>query len=115
MQNADAIWRLVEAKQQGFFDLSDRVWNTPEINYQEYRSSAEHAAMLEREGFRVTRGVAGLPTAIMGEFGEGGPVVWPRSARSPKAATATAAGITSSAPDRCSPPLPSRTIWRPRA
>ena len=75
MQNADAIWRLVEAKQQGFFDLSDRVWHTPELNYQEFRSSAEHAAMLEREGFRVTRGVAGLPTAVMGEFGEGGPVV----------------------------------------
>ena len=35
MQNADAIWRLVEAKQQGFFDLSDRVWNTPELNYQD--------------------------------------------------------------------------------
>jgi len=75
MQNTDAIWRLVEAKQQSFCDLSDRVWHTPEINYQEYRSCAEHAAMLEREGFRVTRGVAGLPTAVMGEFGAGGPVV----------------------------------------
>ena len=42
MQNTDAIWRLVEAKQQSFCDLSDRVWHTPEINYQEYRSCAEH-------------------------------------------------------------------------
>src|SRR6185503_2840191 len=75
MQNADAIWQFAEAKRQGFFDLSDRVWHTPELNYQEHRSCAEHAAMLEREGFRVRRGVAGLPTAVMGEFGEGGPVV----------------------------------------
>src|SRR5262245_56814578 len=75
MQNADEIWRLVEAKQQRFSELSDRVWHTPETNYQEHRSCAEHVVMLEREGFRVTRGAAGLPTAVMGEFGEGGPVV----------------------------------------
>jgi aminobenzoyl-glutamate utilization protein B len=31
--------------------------------------------MLEEEGFRITENVAGLPTAIMGEAGEGGPVI----------------------------------------
>ena len=31
--------------------------------------------MLEAEGFRVERGFAGLPTAVMGEAGEGGPVI----------------------------------------
>ena len=31
--------------------------------------------MLEQQGFRVTRGVAGMPTAVMGEAGEGGPVI----------------------------------------
>ena len=55
--------------------MSDRVWDTPELNYEEYVSAAAHAAMLEREGFRVTRSFAGLPTAVMGEAGEGGPVI----------------------------------------
>ena len=73
--NTDAIWRLIEAKREAFFALSDRVWETPELNYEETRSAAEHTAMLEREGFRVQTGIAGLPTAMMGEAGEGGPVI----------------------------------------
>lgn len=75
MKNSDAVWGLVERKREAFFSLSDRVWDTPETNFEEYRSSAEHAAMLEAEGFRVSRGIAGMPTALMGEAGEGGPVI----------------------------------------
>src|SRR5215470_5909215 len=47
----------------------------PEIAYTEYRSSAEHHAMLEQEGFRITENLADIPTAVMGEAGEGGPVI----------------------------------------
>jgi aminobenzoyl-glutamate utilization protein B len=75
MNNTDEIWRLVDAKQHGFIDLSDRVWGMPELCYGEFRSCAEHTAMLEQEGFRVTRDLAGIPTAVMGEAGEGGPVI----------------------------------------
>jgi aminobenzoyl-glutamate utilization protein B len=75
MRNTDDVWRLVEAKEEDFFDLSDRIWGTPELNYQEQRSAAAHAAVLERQGFRVTTGIAGLPTAMVGEAGEGGPVI----------------------------------------
>jgi aminobenzoyl-glutamate utilization protein B len=75
MHNSDEIWRLVEARRQDFFDLADRVWEMPELNYKESRSCAEHTAMLEAQGFRVTRNLANMPTAVMGEFGEGGPVI----------------------------------------
>ena len=75
MQNSVDVWDRVEAKQDAFIGLSDRVWGMPELNFQEVRSAAEHVAMLEAEGFRVTTGVAGIPTAIMGEAGAGGPVI----------------------------------------
>jgi aminobenzoyl-glutamate utilization protein B len=75
MQNSVDVWRGVEAKQDVFIDLSDRIWGMPELNFKETRSAAEHVAMLEAEGFRVTTGIAGIPTAIMGEAGEGGPVI----------------------------------------
>jgi aminobenzoyl-glutamate utilization protein B len=75
MRNADAVWGIVDGKAAAFADLSDRVWDTPETNYEEYRSSAAHAAMLEAEGFRVSQGIADLPTAVMGEAGEDGPVI----------------------------------------
>jgi len=75
MRNTEQIWRLVEAKQDAFIGLSDRVWGMPELNFQETSSAREHAEMLRAEGFRVTEGLAGIPTAVMGEAGEGGPVI----------------------------------------
>jgi aminobenzoyl-glutamate utilization protein B len=75
MRNVEEIWQLVEAKHRPFCGLSDQVWETPELNFTEFRSAAAHRAMLEREGFRVTSGTAGIPTALMGEAGDGGPVI----------------------------------------
>jgi aminobenzoyl-glutamate utilization protein B len=75
MRNTEEIWHLVDAKKDDFTALSDRVWDMPELLYNEHRSCAEHAAMLEKQGFRVTREVAGIPTAVMGEAGEEGPVI----------------------------------------
>ncbi len=75
MENTEEIWRLVDGGKDDFEALSDRVWGMPEIAYTEHRSCAEHTAMLERQGFRVTRDLAGIPTAVMGEAGEGGPVI----------------------------------------
>ncbi|MFL5286024.1 MAG: M20 family metallopeptidase [Rhodopila sp.] len=75
MQNSEQIWRLVDTHQDDFVGLSDRIWGMPELCYTERRSCAEHTAMLEAKGFRVTREVAGIPTAVMGEAGEDGPVI----------------------------------------
>jgi len=75
VQNTEEIWRLVDAKKDAFTELSDRIWDMPELLYAEFRSCDEHVKMLEAEGFRVTRELAGIPTAIMGEAGEEGPVI----------------------------------------
>ena len=75
MKNHHDIWDIVDAKSAAYFELSDTVWDNPETNYEEYKSSDAHAAMLEAEGFRVERGIAGLPTAVMGEAGDEGPVI----------------------------------------
>lgn len=75
MQNTDPVWPLVEAHRAEFEAFSDRIWAMPELGFQEWRSAAEHVAMLEANGFRVTSGIAGLPTAMVGEAGEEGPVI----------------------------------------
>src|ERR1041385_9470278 len=75
MQNSEKIWQMVDARKDDYEALSDRVWGMPEIAYTEFRSAAEHKAMLEQEGFRITENVAGIPTAVVGEAGEGGPVI----------------------------------------
>ncbi|MDE2333380.1 MAG: amidohydrolase [Rhodospirillales bacterium] len=75
MQNTDPVWDIVEAKRPDYTKLSDQVWDAPELNFLEQRSLAAHVAQLEREGFRVQTGLAGIPTAVMGEAGTGGPVI----------------------------------------
>jgi aminobenzoyl-glutamate utilization protein B len=75
MDNRSDIWRGVDTIKARFIALSDRVWGMPEVCYTEARSSAEHRAELRHQGFRITENVAGIPTAVMGEWGEGGPVI----------------------------------------
>src|SRR5499427_496047 len=75
MDNSEPIWRLVDAKKDPFEALSDRIWGMPELQYVEHRSVAEHLKEMEREGFRITTNVADIPTAVIGEAGEGGPVI----------------------------------------
>ena len=75
MQNAERIWNLVDDRREEFVALADRVWGMPELCYGEVRSAAEHRETLEKHGFAVTANVAGIPTALMGEAGEGGPVI----------------------------------------
>jgi len=45
----------------------------PEIAMQEFASARAVAEMLERYGFAIQRGIAGLPTAFRAEKGEGAP------------------------------------------
>ena len=73
--NSEAIWQHVDAIKDDFEALSDRVWGMPETCYTEHRSVAEHIAELERQGFRVTTSLADIPTAVMGEAGDEGPVI----------------------------------------
>ncbi|TBW38039.1 amidohydrolase [Siculibacillus lacustris] len=74
-QNSERLWDLIDGRWAAYAELSDRIWDVPELNYTETHAAGLHAAMLEREGFRVTTGIAGLPTAMVGEAGEGGPVI----------------------------------------
>jgi aminobenzoyl-glutamate utilization protein B len=75
MKNSEKIWQFVDEHRAELEGLSDRVWAIPEIAYTEYRSVAEHTAMLKDLGFRVTENLGDIPTAVLGEAGEGGPII----------------------------------------
>ena len=51
------------------------IWGYAEVGYKEERSSALLAGQLEREGFRMEKGVAGIPTAFVATYGSGSPVI----------------------------------------
>jgi len=56
-------------------DLSDRIWGYAETALKEHKSSKALADYAEQQGFTVTRGVSGMPTAFIARFGSGKPVI----------------------------------------
>ncbi|HSW29798.1 MAG TPA: amidohydrolase [Longimicrobiales bacterium] len=68
-----ASW--LDGRQQRFDEVAMRIWDLAEVGYMETESSALLAGELEAYGFRVTRGVAEIPTAFVAEFGNGKPVI----------------------------------------
>lgn len=75
MEGKKKICEWIDNNKQQAFDISDQLWENPELSLQEYDSSKKIADYLEQAGFTVIRGVAGMPTAFVAEFGEGSPVI----------------------------------------
>lgn len=66
---------FIDTQAAAYIELADSIWNYAELGYQEQHSSAAHVDYLQRHGFRITRGVAGIPTAFVAEAGSGGPIL----------------------------------------
>jgi aminobenzoyl-glutamate utilization protein B len=58
-----------------FGNISDAIWNHAELGMQEFKSSAILIKTLEEEGFKVEKGVAGMPTCFVATWGSGKPVI----------------------------------------
>ena len=65
----------VDALDSAIADMSMQLWNYSEIALRETQSAEHLASVLEKEGFAVERGVAGMPTAFVAEWGSGEPVI----------------------------------------
>src|SRR5437868_11476317 len=51
--------------------MVDSVFSFGELGFQEFETSKYLTGILENEGFRVERGVAGIPTAFTASWGQG--------------------------------------------
>ena len=74
-KNKNPIWDFVSFHQKRFQELAYKVWSTPETCYTEKLSMSAHADELQYHGFSVTKGIANIPTAVVGEYGTDGPVI----------------------------------------
>src|SRR5690349_19925945 len=73
--NKTAVIQSVATHQAELIKLSDQVWSFAETALREKQSAKVLADYAEAQGFKVTRGVAGMPTAFIAEFGSGKPVI----------------------------------------
>src|SRR5216684_2436033 len=71
-QEARAIVRANAVLTQ---QMVDSIFSFAELGFQETETSAYVTGILEKDGFRVTRGVAGMPTAFVATWGSGKPMI----------------------------------------
>lgn len=72
---ASHAMRYIDEKRSLITGISDSIWRYAEVGLREEKSAKCLADALEAEGFRVERGVAGMPTAFAATWGSGRPVI----------------------------------------
>lgn len=55
--------------------MVDKIFSFAELGFQEYESSKYLTGLLEENGFKIERGIAGIPTAWTATWGSGKPVI----------------------------------------
>ena len=75
LRKKQAAVAAVESRRADLVTLADQVWGFAETALRETRSAAVLADYAEKQGFRVERGVASMPTAFVASYGEGRPVI----------------------------------------
>ncbi|MBB6226590.1 aminobenzoyl-glutamate utilization protein B [Polymorphobacter multimanifer] len=65
----------VEARTKMAQEMVDQVFSYAEPGFQEFKTSEYLTGVLEKNGFKITRGVAGIPTAWTATWGDSGPMI----------------------------------------
>lgn len=68
-------FETIERNREALALLSDCIFYFGEVGPQEFETARLMTALLEQEGFRITRGLSGFPTGFAATFGTGTPVI----------------------------------------
>ena len=69
------VLSLVQSKEKNVQEMVDMVFSFGELGFQEFETSKYLTGILEKNGFKVEKGVSGIPTAWMATWGSGSPVI----------------------------------------
>lgn len=77
MNDLEFLSGVIDAKADEILAANDAIWEYAELAYHETKSAALLCGILEKEGFTVETGCAGIPTCFTGtfSFGTGRPVM----------------------------------------
>ena len=79
MNRKEFVLNAVSRKQDLVVEVSDRIFDFAETGFHEFETAKLYQQVLEKEGFAVEMGIAGMPTAFKATYGNGKPVVGFRS------------------------------------
>src|SRR5918999_1709632 len=71
----DFVFKVVERNSKAIALLGDNIYYFAELGMQEFETAKLMTQILEDGGFKVQRGISGMPTAFMATYGSGQPVV----------------------------------------
>lgn len=71
----ERIKEMVEEKRERYIQMNDDIWEAAEVAFKEERSCKILIDVLREEGFEVEKGIDGMPTAFLGSWGTGRPVI----------------------------------------
>lgn len=69
------IHNCIDENAQTIIALSDRIWGYAELSMKEFQSANAYISILKANDFQVEEQLAGLPTAFLGRYGSGKPVI----------------------------------------
>lgn len=70
-----AVGQSLDNQYEAYRDQALQIWDYAEVGYKEQKSSALLQQTLKDNGFKVTAGIAGIPTAFEATYGSGSPVI----------------------------------------
>lgn len=71
----DAVFKSVDGNSKAIALLGDNIFYFAELGMQEFETAKLMTEILEKGGFKVQRGISGMPTAFMATYGSGSPVI----------------------------------------
>ncbi|MBO6531598.1 MAG: amidohydrolase [Muricauda sp.] len=69
------VLKQLDAEAETYSEIAHTIWDFAEMGYLEEKSSALLQETLAAEGFSIEKGIAGIPTAFVAEYGSGYPVI----------------------------------------
>jgi aminobenzoyl-glutamate utilization protein B len=71
----EEVFKSIDSKYDQYTNTAHRIWEFAEVGYQEVKSSELLQETLSKSGFKMEKGVAGIPTAFVATYGTGKPVI----------------------------------------
>lgn len=68
------LFNKMQDYKKSVFQLSDNMWEHPELGLEEYAASGAMKQILGENGFRIEDNIGGLPTAFIASYGNTSPV-----------------------------------------
>lgn len=74
-ESTQKIIEWLDQNQPRFTEISDQIWQNPELAWKEFTASRLQANLLEKEGFSIRWDVGNIQTAFIAEWGQGKPIL----------------------------------------